>query len=266
MVVEETVNLSQEEIRYQLSLFKIRERSRDYIEWGSGLFNSLINMHALGIGGNLLVEKGERPDFRISFPALQNAIRFEVTMAASGAYQAARRLSLQDEAITHLEPSLYSEDPSQASDKREIGIGRNWQRLRGRPWGGSQAESQWIEFIEQAVQKKIPKFYDYGFDQLMIFDDSPVSDYINAYMAVRMFRRRAHSEAPFAINIWTGQCFVFDVFGACRFYAADKIHLTEAYFPYIRMDALEIPGGDVLTSSKSDFRYSLQEWMDWDLQ
>lgn len=249
------ISLSQEEIRYQLSLYAIRERKKDYVEWGCGLFNSLINAQVQGIKLDLLLEKGERPDFRVSYPSLQHSLRFEVTMAVSQAHQAALQILLRDESVTHIEPSVYSAVPALSNRHREIGIGRTWQPLRGRGWAGPEAESQWIEFIERAVQHKVLKYYEYGFDQLMIFDDSPVCGWINTYMAVRMIRKRSDPDLPFTVNIWSGNSFIFDLFGKCRLYGAEKMHLTEAYFPFARMDQLDHPGKCVLHSSKADLNF-----------
>lgn len=252
MDVEETVSLSQEEIRYQLGLYAIHERSKPYVEWGCGLFAGLINAHVQGINDDVLLEKGERPDFRISFPSLQKSLHIEVTMAASKAHQAALRIMLRDPDVTHIEPATYSAAPSLETRHMGIGIGRKWQPLRGRGWAGSEAESQWVNFIDQAVQKKVLKYYDYGFDQLMIFDDSPVCGWINAYMAVRMIRRKPDPDLPFVVNIWSGNSFISDLYGECRLYGIEKMHLTEAYFPYVQMNQLDAPGKGIIHTSKFD--------------
>ena len=254
MEVEETEYLSLNEMRLQLNLYEIRERRKSMIEWGACLMNCLIHSHVSGMRGIIRVDKGERPDFQMHFPEIQHGIHFEVTIAASQAHQAALRIMQNDPTVKFLEPSTYSASPALTARHREVGIGREGDSLGGPGWGGWQAENQWVEFIERAIENKVTKFYDYGFDQLVIYDDSPVSGWINTYLAVKLILKRPKIDENFMINIWSGNHFIHDLYGkGCRLYNVEKIHLSEEYFPYMKMLNLDRPGKNVICSSKNEF-------------
>ena len=170
-----TLDLDLEAIRAQLILYRLGNRNKPDIEWASGLMNGLVEAQVNSIRGHLRLEWGDRPDFRLSFPELQRSLEFEVTMAASEAHQAAMRSMAADDGITHLEPAVFAAAPELSSRHREVGIGRDWKHLRGRGWAGTEAESQWCTFIQNAIERKRMKFHEYNFDQLMIYDDSPVA-------------------------------------------------------------------------------------------
>lgn len=241
----ESTHLSTEEIKTQLLLYKLGSRNKPDVEWASALMNGLVEGQVNGCPEGALFEWGDRPDFRLSFPGFQRWLEFEVTMAASEAHQAALRAMQSDEGITHLEPGVYSAAPELSARDREVGVGRAWVTLHGRGWAGSEAESQWGVFIINAIDRKAVKFRDFGFDQLMIYDDSPVAGWANPFMAVLMLRKRPHPEYPFRVNVWTDTSFVYDLFGDCLLYDVGKAALPLPRLPHVRMSLLALPGRSI---------------------
>lgn len=244
----ESTHLNIEAIKTQLLLYKLGSRNRPDIEWAAALMNSLVEAQINGSPDGLILDWGDRPDFRLTFPGFQRSLDFEVTMAASQAHQAAMRAMQSDAGITHLEPAVFSADPELSAREREFGIGRDWESLRSRGWGGTEAESQWGEFIIAAIDRKAVKFGEYGFDQLMIYDDSPVEGWINPFMATRMLRKNPHPEYPFRVNIWTDTTFVYDLYGNCLLYNVEKAALPLPRLPHIRVTLLASPGRSIFES------------------